>query len=428
MQRLRLAAALPAAALAVALAATPGSAAPWHGSGHDHGQGHRGDGWQCRQGKRDRGGDRADAPDAGTVSVTGQGQSTVAPDIAVVTVGVTVQAPSAAEAMRQNTERQQVIIDTLKARGIEPRDIQTSGLNLNPVQDYSREGQPPVVTGYQATNVVTVRVRQLPQLGEALDGLVGAGANEINGISFQRENIEEAENEARAAAVENARMRAQVIANAAGMELGRLLSIADQSGRQGPQPMMRAMAMDAAAKESAPVPVEAGELSIAADVSVIWELRPARRGDANPERGLRRGMEGRQHDRGPQGGRGDNPCMGPHGPHEMHHHGAMPMRHGDGGMDQGDRPAQPETEWRERAMHGVPEAGSPAMPGMPPQAGRKMDADTAAASASGRDAPASPAPDQPAASDMSGGPDAGTAAQDDTAPAPGGPAIPAPAN
>ena len=440
MSRHRLVAALPAAALALALA-TPGSAAPWHGHGHHHGPGHHGDGnaWQGKPGRHGGGAARGETPEAGTVSVTGQGESSAAPDIAVVTVGVTVQAPSAAEAMRQNTERQQVIIDTLKTRGIEPRDIQTSGLNLNPVQDYSREGKPPVVTGYQATNLVTVRVRQLPLLGEALDALVGAGANEINGISFQREKMTEAENEARARAVENAQLRAQIIANAAGMDLGRLLSIADQSGRQGPQPMMRAMAMDSA-KESA-VPVEAGELSVAAEVSVTWELRPMRRGGMDAE-----GRKGRDRDRqwndpARQGDRGDHARQGSDS--------RKGMQHRDGDRDQSDRSARPESgEPLNSEKRDAPGAGASAVPVMPPPAAGANEAPAAAASAIEGDAPAEAVTPQPTeapkssgtegvpgdmpppgnAAPLSAAPATDGAAQDGTAPEAGEPAIPAPAN
>lgn len=246
--------ALATAAAALMIAAAPAMAHP--PGGGDKGPMH---------------GPAGHAPAAATIEVTGSGMASVAPDLAVVTVGVTIQAPSAGEAMTQNAARQQAVIDALKGKGIEARDIQTSNLSLSPVQDYSREGQPPVITGYQAGNMVTVRVRDLPQLGPVLDAIVGAGANEIQGIAFQREDADAVEAQARREAVTNARMRAEVIAEAAGQRLGRLVSITAGSVGSPPQPMMRAMAASADAK----TPVESGELSVSADVTARWELLPA---------------------------------------------------------------------------------------------------------------------------------------------------------
>lgn len=240
------------------------------------------------------GGAWGERPDPALISVTGSGEATVAPDLAVITVGVTVQAGTAAEAMSQNSARQRQVIDALNARGITGRDIQTSNLSLSAVQDYSREGQPPVITGYQAGNMVTIRVRDLPQLGPVLDALVAAGANEIQGISFQRDDATGTEAEARRRAVDNARERAEVIAEAAGQRLGRLVALSDAPGNgPGPIPMrMRAMAADAGA---AP-PVEAGELSLSAQITGTWELLPAKGGtDRDSGRGGQ-GQDGGGHD------------------------------------------------------------------------------------------------------------------------------------
>lgn len=397
MHPLRLAAALPIGALALTLAAAPAMAAPGH-----HQDGRRGGDWQGDH-HGPRGGRRGpeEARQPGTVSVTGHGESTAAPDMAVVTLGVTVQAPSAAEAMRQNTERQQVVIDTLRGRGIEGRDIQTSGLSLSPVQDYSREGQPPRITGYQASNMVTVRVRDLPRLGEALDALVGAGANEINGIGFQRENLEDAENEARARAVENARLRAEVMANAAGMEVGRLLAITDVAARMGPQPMMRAMAMDSAAA-AAPVPVEAGELSVAAEVTVTWELRPARGGQG------RLGPDAR-------GGYGGGaPGMGQSGMHGMGH------VHGHDGMA---APGQPMPDQGGMGMMPHQGGAAPAQPPVAAPAGDAAAPGIAPPAEPAAGATAAPAPTTPAAAPADAG-----GATPPSVPAPGDGGTPAPAN
>lgn len=202
------------------------------------------------------------------LTVTGQGEARVAPDLATVQLGVTTQAETAAEAMRENSALQGAVIDALKAAGVAEKDIQTSGLNLNPVMEYG-ENRSPRINGYQASNMVAIRVTEMASLGIVLDAIVDAGANEINGISFGREDAAEVEDEARRAAVADARHKAEVLAEAAGLTLGPVLLLRDNPASPGPRPMMR-MAADAAASES--VPVQAGELSMAAMVEMEYAL------------------------------------------------------------------------------------------------------------------------------------------------------------
>lgn len=209
------------------------------------------------------------------LTVTGTGQSAAQPDMAQITVGVSTQSATASEAMTENATRQQTVIDQLKAEGIEDRDIQTAGLSLSPMQDYSQDGKPPVITGYIAQNTVSVRVRDLAKLGAVLDKLVESGANEISGISFSREDTTEAEDTARVDAIAEAARRAGVMAGAAGQRLGPIISISDTDVISGPQPMLMGMAR----ADKASTPIQAGELSISARVTVIYALLP----EAGPE-------------------------------------------------------------------------------------------------------------------------------------------------
>ncbi|MDO5704986.1 MAG: SIMPL domain-containing protein, partial [Paracoccus sp. (in: a-proteobacteria)] len=151
---------------------------------------------------------------AARLTVTGEGQATAQPDLAVLSLGVTSQAQTAAAAMAANSDQQRAVIEALQEQGIEPRDIQTSGLNLSAMMDYG-EGRAPAITGYQAQNMVTARARDLARLGEVLDAIVQAGANEVQGISFQREDSRASADEARANAVTEARRRGEVLADAA---------------------------------------------------------------------------------------------------------------------------------------------------------------------------------------------------------------------
>ncbi|HRO13437.1 MAG TPA: SIMPL domain-containing protein [Paracoccus sp. (in: a-proteobacteria)] len=287
---------------------------------------------------------------ASTLTVQGEGQASVAPDTAAISLGVTTQAPTAAQAMADNAARQSAVIEALKGHGIEPRDIQTAGLNLSPMQDYSREGQPPVITGYQAQNMVMIRVRDIARLGGVLDGLVAAGANEVQGISFSREDATATEDEARRDAVENARHRAGVLAEAAGMKLGRMLSLADSRPQSGPVPVMMAMAREADAKST---PIEAGELNVTAQV---FEMLPSGGPDAAPACPMMPGGPMMHH------GPGHHPMMhhGPEGGPMHSHTGMMPGGMGAGGMPEASGAPAP--------------SGSGAAPARTPQAPQESSA------------------------------------------------------
>ena len=212
------------------------------------------------------------------LTVGGQGQAITQPDLATINLGVSTRAATAAEAMAQNADAQAKVIETLKAEGIEARDIQTAGLNLTPVMDYSDNGQPPKLTGYAAQNSVTVRVRDISGLGGVLDKLIASGANEVSGITFSREDMTATEDEARMKAVADARRRAETMAEAAGMKLGPLMALSDVPMDSGPMPMPR-MAMAAEAKMGG-APIEAGELAVTTNVTAVYALRPADAPDA----------------------------------------------------------------------------------------------------------------------------------------------------
>lgn len=204
-----------------------------------------------------------------SLSVDGRGVVEVAPDMAVIILGVTAQGKQAREALNLNTSRMTETLRVLQEAGIAPRDVQTQNLSLNPVWNRPRDGQdtPPEITGFQARNVVTVRVRDLEKLGGILDAVVSAGANEFQGLSFGLQDPEETKDEARRRAVADARRKAELYAQAAGQELGQLVSMTEAADRGAPRPMMMEMA-----RSAGPTPVAEGELSVEAGVSVIYEL------------------------------------------------------------------------------------------------------------------------------------------------------------
>ncbi len=209
-------------------------------------------------------------PEMATLQVAATAEIRTAPDMAMMSAGVLTSAATAKAAMQNNATRMSAVMDAIKAAGIEPRDIQTSGISLQPQYRYA-ENQPPVVTGYQATNSVNVRVRKLDGIGPVMDALVAKGANQINGPSFMLANEEAALDQARKDAVARARKRAELYAEAAGLKVKRILSISETGGYQQPMPMARAMAMEAK-QAMADTPVAPGETSLSVSVHMVFEL------------------------------------------------------------------------------------------------------------------------------------------------------------
>jgi uncharacterized protein len=212
----------------------------------------------------------------GTIAVEGRGEVTASPDTAYINSGVTTQGATAREALDANSAAMNELMETLKAAGIEARDIQTSGFSVQPnyvytdARDANGYTLPPKINGYQVFNTVTVRVRSLDSLGTILDKSVSVGANTINGISFAVADPSRLYDQARTKAFADALSKARLYADTARVELEALRSISEiQNFNQPPQPyMMREMAMSA----DASVPIATGELSFAINVQVTWEI------------------------------------------------------------------------------------------------------------------------------------------------------------
>ena len=209
-------------------------------------------------------------PTDGTLlSVSAQAEATRVPDVATISAGVVTQAADANAAMRANADQMAKVMAAIKAAGIAERDIQTAGISVHPQYRYA-ENQPPAITGYQASNTVNAKVRDIGKLGKVLDALVANGANQVNGPSFEVDKPDEAYDEARIAALRKAEARAQTYANAMGLKVRRVVSIGEGNGFRPPMPMMRAMAMDVAGK--AETSVSPGENVLSVDLDVVFEL------------------------------------------------------------------------------------------------------------------------------------------------------------
>lgn len=197
-----------------------------------------------------------------SIHATGTGTVEIKPDIATLSIGVTTQGDTAATALSANSAAIEAVMMRLASNGIDARDMQTSNLYLNPNWTGYDTGSP-VISGYVASNMLTITVRDLDQLGAVLDSAVSDGANTLNGVTFGLADPAPVLDEARKEAVADARKRAELLATAAGMKLGRILTISEAL----PDPMAYPM-YDAAAA----VPVAGGELGLSASVTIQYEI------------------------------------------------------------------------------------------------------------------------------------------------------------
>lgn len=214
----------------------------------------------------------ADDDDMTTLEVSAQSDVKAAPDMATVSAGVMTTADTADAAMKANATSMTAVFNALKKAGVPEKDIQSAGININPQYHYG-QNESPRVTGYQASNTVSVVLRNLDNIGPVLDALVAQGANQLNGPVFGIEDSDPLLDKARAAAVKKARARADIYAAAAGLKVKRIISISENAGYvvQPPMPMMKAMAMDHA---QASTPVAPGEVGLSATINVKFELAP----------------------------------------------------------------------------------------------------------------------------------------------------------
>ena len=205
-----------------------------------------------------------------SLNLSAAGEVKVAPDMATLTFGVMTEAATAAEAMQMNARRMTEVTAALRRAGIAERDIQTTGLNLSPQYDYV-QNESPRLRGYQATNRVTVQVRNLDRTGQVADAVVAAGVNQIDGISFGLQDPSTAEDQARRLAVLALQAKAALYADALGVGLGAVRSLTEGGGYvpQPPQPMYRMAAMESA---DASTPVSGGELTVRIEISGVYDL------------------------------------------------------------------------------------------------------------------------------------------------------------
>jgi uncharacterized protein YggE len=211
------------------------------------------------------------------ITVTGEGEAAAAPDTAIISLVVMEEKPTAREALTANNEAMAKVLDGMKKAGIADRDLQTSGFSIDPRyvypdnKDNTQPPQAPKIVGYAVSNSLTVRVRDLKKVGEILDQSVTLGVNQGGNLSFTNDKPDAILEEARKSAVANAIAKAKTLTQAAGVELGKVIEISEQSFAPRPMPMGRAKMMAAAPADS--VPVATGENTYNVTVNVTFEIK-----------------------------------------------------------------------------------------------------------------------------------------------------------
>ena len=210
-------------------------------------------------------------PASGTVlDVSATGQTTRVPDLATIRAGVVTQNVSASAALSENADRMARVLAALKRAGVQPRDIATANVSLSPQYRYG-ENVPPVITGYQASNTVSVRFRDVAKSGAILDALVKEGSNQIDGPNLSLNNPDAALDEARTDAIKRARARAEIYAKASGLSVSRIISIAEGSENAGGgSPAPRFYAAKAADASTSVAP---GETDVTVSLTVRFLLK-----------------------------------------------------------------------------------------------------------------------------------------------------------
>ena len=213
-----------------------------------------------------------ESQESGKIHVTGSGSVVGEPDIATLNLGVSVEKKTVAEAREAAAVAMTAVIDTLKASGISENDIQTERFSISPQYDYTENGR--VLRGYSVNNTVSAKVRELENLSEVIDAAAEAGGDIIvvNSVQFMIEDTTPLQTQARGLAVKNAEAKAQTLADASGVTLGKPIAITETSHTASPPIAFAESAQFAADSARSSTPIEAGELTVTVNITVVYEI------------------------------------------------------------------------------------------------------------------------------------------------------------
>ncbi len=215
---------------------------------------------------------RAEEP-SGKITISGSGSVHVAPDMATLVSRVITQGDDAKSALKENSVTMRAILKDVEAAGIDKKNIQTTGFDISPIYGNRNlndgKHKAPQIVGYRVQNGIQINLKDVSRLGTTLDMLVQGGSNDVGQVRFGVSNPEKYIDEAREAAVKDARTKAETYAKAAGVTLGKVLSISEAGYNPNPYPEM--MMMRAAKMDSAP-PIAEGQQTLSSSVTITYEL------------------------------------------------------------------------------------------------------------------------------------------------------------
>lgn len=206
---------------------------------------------------------------ARTITVAASGRISAEPDRVRLQAGLTTESATARKALTENNRVMRDLLQELKREGIAEEDVQTSNFNVSPRYSRPDRGGTARINGYQVSNQVSVLVRDIDRAGEILDTLVRLGANQMSGVTFEVSDADELKDRAREKAMQAARRRAELLAQAAGAQVGKVIAIAEDAPMHQPRPT----AMRRMAKAESSVPIAAGSQELVARVVVTWKLK-----------------------------------------------------------------------------------------------------------------------------------------------------------
>ena len=207
-----------------------------------------------------------------TVSFGGEGKVVAKPDIAKVNLSILTESATSKAAQDDNSKKSKAVTDYLKKQALEDKDIKTTGYNIYPQYKYQQYGGNPEITGYQVIQSMEVKIRDLAKVSDILDGVVSAGANQVNGLSFEIDNPEALKTEARKKAIEDAKKKANELEGQVGIRLGKIVNFSENTGGySGPIYLKEADGRGGIGGGGPTLP--AGENEVVVNVSLTYQIR-----------------------------------------------------------------------------------------------------------------------------------------------------------
>ncbi len=206
-----------------------------------------------------------------TISFSGEGKVVAKPDIAKVNLSIVTDALTSKTAQDENSKKSKAITDYLKKQNIDDKDIKTTGYNIYPQYKYPQYGGQPTITGYQVNQSIEIKIRDLDKVSNILDGVVSAGANVVNQLSFEIDNPDALKAEARAKAVADAKKKANELQSQVGISLGKIVNFSENTGGY-PVPIYydaKGLEMSGGGGPSVPT----GENEITVDITITYQIK-----------------------------------------------------------------------------------------------------------------------------------------------------------